>query len=87
MKEASRSHKPVNQVGGILLDRQMVRVMNQSLSVFLKEYTHTPDRGQADSKMLTVRVWLQVVKVEMPVQWLTNVYDFILKIISQSSEL
>ena len=44
MKEASRSHKPINQVGGILLDRQMVRVMNQSLSVFLKEYTHTRSR-------------------------------------------
>ena len=51
MKEASRSHKPVNQVGGILLDRQMVRVMNQSLSVL-----RTPDRGQADGKTLTVRV-------------------------------
>ena len=86
MKEASRSHKPINLVGGILLDRQMVRVMNQSLSVL-----RTPDRGQADGKTLTVRVWLQlvhqVVKVDMRVQWLTNVYDFILKIISQSSEL
>jgi hypothetical protein len=37
MKEASRSRKPVNHVGGILLDCRTGHVM--SISVF-KEYTH-----------------------------------------------